>query len=147
MKNINNHFMRAICISALISFNVITSCNKSSSEVPYSAINEYINLNLPSYINLNVINGWVYYGAGSRGIIIYRKSQTEFIVFDRNCPYDPTASCALVKVIPNNILAVDSCCGSQFSLFDGSVTQGPSANPLLQYRNDLLTNNVLHIYN
>ena len=124
------------------------SCKKNDSKVPTVAVDEYLNLNLPSYIDLNAINNWVYYNyAGNRGIIIIRNSPTEFTALERTCTYDPNISTAYVTGIPNDIFAVDSTCNSKFSLLDGSVVSGPANQPLLKYRTELLSNNILHIFN
>ncbi len=147
MKNKSKYIKFVYYLIIICSIVLVSSCKKTNSDIPYTYVNEYINLSLPSYLNLNSVNGWVYYGAGNRGLIIFRRSGTEYAVYDRTCTYDPTATCALVRVIPNNILAIDSCCGSQFSLFDGSVTNGPAVVPLKQYHADLLSSNSLHIYN
>ena len=147
MKN-NSKILQVVCyITIICSIVLVSSCKKTNSDIPYAYVNEYVNLSLPSYLNATIPNGWVYYPAGNRGLIIFRRSSTEIVVYDRTCTYDPTATCALVRVIPNNILAIDSGCGSQFSLFDGSVTNGPAVAPLKQYHADLLSNNSLHIYN
>lgn len=135
-----------ILCSGIFFFSVIFfSCKKSNSDVPFVNVNEYLNLSLPSYISLNAVNGWVYYGAGNKGLIVFRRSGSEFVVYDRTCTYDPTSVCQ-INVVTNNILATDSCCGSKFSLFDGSVTNGPASQPLKQYHADY-SNNTLHIYN
>ena len=138
----------ACSLSALLlSLVIIVSCHKSDDSVPNVYVNEYVNLSFPSYLDLNAVNGWVYYPAGNRGIIIFRRSGTEYMAYERTCPFDANASCALIEVIPNNIIAIDSCCGSQFSLFDGSVTNGPATSQMKSYHADLLGNNTLHIYN
>lgn len=124
------------------------ACKKNDDRVPTVAVDEYLNLNLPEFFNLNAINNWVYYNyAGNKGIIVIRKSPTEFAAFERTCTFDPSVSAAIVEGINNDIFGIDSVCGSKFSLLDGSIINGPATQPLLQYRTDLLNNNILHIYN
>lgn len=124
------------------------SCKKNNDQVPNVAVDEYINLNLPEYIQLNAINNWVYYNyAGNKGIIIIRTSPSEFNAYERTCTYDPSIASAYVKGIPNDVFCVDSTCMSKFSLIDGSVINGPATVPLLKYRTQLLSNNFLHIFN
>ena len=70
------------------------------------------------------------------------------MAYDRNCTYhssDP-APCATVYVDSSNIIAVDSCCHSQFSMYDGTVLQTPATLPLKSYHTTF-DGNVLHIYN
>lgn len=106
----------------------------------------YIQINDPSYINLKTVGGWEYLSGGSRGIILYRKSQNEFMAYDRHCTFQPSNTCAIVSVDANNITASDDCCGSSFMLTDGSVTKPPAAFPLKSY-NTSFDGTVVHVYN
>ncbi len=135
----------AICLFLLLG---AWGCKKNDDRVPNVAVDEYLNLNLPEYFNLSAINNWVYYNyAGNKGIIVIRKSPTDFAAFERTCTYDPSVSASIIEGITNDIFCIDSVCGSKFSLLDGSVVTGPATQPLLQYRTELLNNNILHIYN
>ena len=93
-----------ICLILLV-FSVLYACKKNDDAIPNIAVNEYIDLNLPSYFPLNAVNGWVYYNAGVKGIIIFRKSTTEFVAIERTCSFDPSTSGAVVEVENNNIIA------------------------------------------
>lgn len=125
------------------------SCKKDTpNNVPNTAVDIYLYINEPSNVNLTAIGGWVYITGGVRGILVYRKSPSEFMAYDRNCTYqsnDPYP-CATVDVDPSNIIVTDTCCNSKFSIFDGSVTQGPAGLPLKAY-NTTFDGNTLHIYN
>lgn len=124
------------------------SCRRDNDTVPTVAVDEYLNLNLPEFINLNAVNNWVYYNyAGNRGIIVVRTSPTDFLALERTCTFDPSVNTAYVTGIPNDIFCIDSTCLSKFSLLDGSVVNGPASQPLLRYRTQLLSNNILHIFN
>ena len=131
----------------LLVLSALYACKKNDDAIPNVAVNEYIDLNLPSYFPLNAVNGWVYYNAGVKGLIIFRKSTTEFVAIERTCSFDPSTSGAVVEVESNNIIAIDSICGSRFSLFDGSIVNGPATRALQQYKTEYLVNNRLHIYN
>ena len=135
----------------LICFIVTESCKKDSKSqtVPKVYVDRLLQLNLPQWTALNTINNWVYdNGGGYRGIIIYRKSSTDFIALERACTYDPDSSTAIVQVQSNNITAIDSTCGSKFQITDGSITHGPASLSLVQYHADYdASNNTLHIYN
>ncbi len=127
---------------------IVFSCRKNEDLIPNVSVNEYINLNLPSYSNLNAVNNWIYYPAGAKGLIIFRKSTTEFVAYERACTYDPNTSGAVVYMLPNGIDAKDSICGSKFFIFDGSIINGPASRPLQQYRCTYnISANQLHIYN
>ncbi len=122
------------------------SCKKSQSDIPYETVNYDVSLNDPSNVNLNSVGGWVYITAGVRGIILYRKSQTDFLAFERNCPYKPNDACARIFVESNNVSAKDDCCGSVYSILEGTVLSGPSTRPLKQYSAVLAGTNV-HLQN
>jgi len=127
----------------------IAGCKKDTpNNVPNAVVDIYIYPNLPSFVNLNAIGGWVSITGGVRGIIVYRKSSNEFMAYERNCTYQSTdpAPCAMVDVDASNIIVTDTCCNSKFSIFDGNVTQGPAGLPLKAY-NTTFDGNTLHIYN
>ncbi|MES2284509.1 MAG: hypothetical protein V4547_02390 [Bacteroidota bacterium] len=125
----------------------IAACKKDTDNgVPITPVDIYLYTNNPSFVNLNGVGGWVYVTGGVRGILVYRKSPSEFMAYDRNCTYQSSDACATVVVDATNILATDTCCHSKFSMYDGSVTQAPAGLPLKAY-NTTFDGNVLHIYN
>jgi nitrite reductase/ring-hydroxylating ferredoxin subunit len=124
---------------------LITSCKKDDTGIPYVRVDIYIYTTDPNFVNLNAVGGWVYITGGSRGIIVYRSSNTEFKAYDRHCPYKPEDACGRVEVDSSNIQVVDPCCGSKFLLPDGGVTQGPAGMPLKSYGTSF-DGSVLHIY-
>ena len=65
------------------------------------------------------------------GIIIFRKSQEEFIAYDLACPYELPAQCRLT--IENTYTLVCPCCSSKFNLYYGSVDEGPARCGLKKY--------------
>ena len=101
-------------------------------DIPRVYVHKEINLNSFDYKALNNFGGFVYISGGVRGIIIYRKSANQYLAFERDCPYQPQDSCALVSVDPSTLYMIDTCCGSQFD-FDGNPIAGPAQFPLLQY--------------
>ena len=122
------------------------ACSKDeTNDIAQYYVDFTIYLNEPSCVDLTVVGGWMYVNAGTKGGIIYRKSTTEFTASERNCTFDPTASCSIVQVL-SGISAVDSCCSSRFSIFDGSVINGPATRPLYQYKT-LFDGNALRVYN
>lgn len=122
-------------------------CKKDNSGgIPNVAVNIYIYTTDPSFVNLNVIGGWVYITGGVKGIVVYRKNNDEFMAYERNCTYKPELSCARINVDASNIMAEDTCCGSKFVLTDGSVVNGPASFPLKKYQTKY-EGNSLHIYN
>jgi len=143
---IKNTYLLTSFITGLI-FLFFSTCKKEENNtVPIVPVDIYIYLSNPSFIDLNAIGGWVYITGGARGILVYRKSISEFMAYDRNCTYNSSDACAVVSVDASNIIAVDTCCNSQFSLFDGSVIQNPAVLPLKTYYTTF-DGTVLHIYN
>jgi len=123
------------------------NCKKENDNfVPTVTVDLYLHINLPSYINLQAVGGWVYVSGGVRGILVYRKTTTEFMAYDRNCTYQSSDPCATVYVDNTNIIATDTCCHSKFSIVDGSVLQAPAGVGLKRY-NTTFDGNVVHVYN
>lgn len=121
-------------------------CKKDEDQIPNAYVNFYIDVSSTQYIGLNNIGGYVYVTGGVRGIILYRRSYDEFMAYERDCPYQPSNSCALVQVDNSAVMAVDSCCGSQFLLLDGSIVQGPATTMLKQYQTSF-DGTILHVFN
>jgi nitrite reductase/ring-hydroxylating ferredoxin subunit len=114
-------------------FFLFTTCKKERQGVPYVPVDLYLYTTSPEFSNLNAVGGWTYINGGSRGIVIYHRSNDEFVAFDRHCTYQVEDPCGQVSVDASYIALRDSCCGSEFLLYDGSVTKGPATLPLQAY--------------
>ncbi|MFN5181651.1 MAG: hypothetical protein ACK5D5_01355 [Bacteroidota bacterium] len=127
--------MKHIVLFAITSF-ILLSCNKdnsNNSNVPVQSVNVTIYPSDPQFAtNIGVPGGWVYLTGGNKGIIVYRKSNTEFMAYDRTCTYDPNTS-ARLRVLTDNVTIQDTICNSKFLLLDGSVIQGPASANLKTY--------------
>jgi hypothetical protein len=126
-------------------FLTFISCQNTNvrDDIPRIYVYEEINLNDFNYNALKLIGGYVYYNAGVRGIIIYKKSLNQYLAFERDCPYQPKNTCALISVDKSTLYMADTCCTSKFD-FDGNPIAGPAQFPALQY-NTLLNQNYLII--
>lgn len=141
-------------LSFIILFSLLfqVSCKKSDSqdnsqnEFPVVPVNFSLNPNSTEYIRLNQINGWEYLTGGYRGIIVYRKSQTEFMAYDRACPYDWSNTSARLTVDASGTTASCPACKSKYILIDGTPYEGVSRYPLRQYQTNY-DGNLLYIYN
>lgn len=109
------------------------SCRKKEELVPNVSVNFTIFLSDPEFSTLQTIGNNVFVTGGVAGIIIYRFSQTEFVALDRCCAYQPSKRCAVLPDTANTLFLKCPCCGSKFSILDGSVQAGPAERPLTQY--------------
>lgn len=124
------------------------NCKKNQDELATTSVNFYIYLNQPDAFDLNAVGGHKYYNAGLRGVIVYRRSPSEFVAFERNCTYDPNASNAIVEVDSSGLQLIDYSCGSKFSIYDGAVNNGPAVSSLRQYFTEYSSaNNTVHVTN
>ncbi|PKR79594.1 hypothetical protein CW751_14345 [Brumimicrobium salinarum] len=126
-------------------------CNKNKQHpVPYFSFDANVNMTLPSYSDLQGVGGWAYVsGIGSKGVVIYRQSQQNFVAFDRHSPAEGSLDCekGLTTDEDNFLVLNDPCSDVQFSLYDGSVLSGDSKWGLRAYLVDYNGGNVLRIYN
>jgi len=134
------------CLILLIGEGATFSgCKKDKEQIPDVYVDIYLYATDPAFSPLNVISGYAYVAGGSKGILVYRKSQNEFLAYDRHCTYKVSEGNQVV-VDASGLLAVDSKCGSKFLITDGSVNQSPAVNPLKRYQSSF-DGTVLHIYN
>lgn len=131
-------FLTIICVGF--------SCKKDEQYIPFVNVDLYINVNQPAYFHLTSISGWDTINGGSKGLIAYRSSREEIIVYDRHCTYKPDENkCAAASVNSDNV-TVDCCDGSKYLLHDGSILNGPATYPLHRYRSTF-DGTTLHIFN
>jgi nitrite reductase/ring-hydroxylating ferredoxin subunit len=120
----------------VLSTLIIGGCSKEEqkNEIPVVPVNFVVSPNSTEYIELNSVNGWVTVTGGYQGIIIFRKSLTEFMAYERACPYDWEQPDARVTVEASGITAVCPVCKSKFILTDGTPFEGPTHYPLKTYQ-------------
>jgi hypothetical protein len=123
-------------------FLLQVSCKKDNNAVdPPANVNITINPNTTEYQELNTVGGWMYLPLNlippqSRGIIVYRITQNEFMAYDRTPPYEPDQCCtvdACTALIVSMPFVNDTCTGSQYQILDGVPIDGPSNIPLIRY--------------
>ncbi|MCJ8165429.1 Rieske 2Fe-2S domain-containing protein [Pontibacter sp. E15-1] len=119
--------------------------NNASPHIPDVVVSAQLNVNSQLYPNLRQDGGYAYISGGYKGIVVVRQNAGQYYAFERACPYDPTAPCALVQMDSSNLFLVDDCCGSQFNL-QGQVTGGPAIYGLKQYQTTL-SGSVLSVSN
>lgn len=148
MRKFIQYILAALLATTVIF--VLARCAKSNNgqqnDVPQVPVNVTVNMNLPQFLPLQSQGGWAYLNGGVKGIVLYHHYDDNFYAMERNCPYQPFDSCAIVTVESNDVFLrcgqykSDNdttwipCCNSQFSLEAGFLISGPSQYPLTNYR-------------
>jgi hypothetical protein len=121
---------------------------------PLAYINFTIYPNSIQYQALNTVSGWEYFtsdpNSDSRGIIIYRMSETEFLAYDRIPPNYPDACTDsqgnTTRLVVDFPFVVDQCNNAYYNILNGQIivaepdmipnfpTEGVTVFPLIQYR-------------
>ena len=126
---------------------LLTSCKDEAYPIPNVPVNISINLDLPSYQDLNAPGGYAYVNGGSRGIIVYRNFD-QFVALDRHSTYNSDDPCAIVDVNPDNFFElIDTCSGSKFNITNGVVVEGPAKWGLKSYNTSWNQAYTVTIYN
>ena len=125
---------------------IISSCGDSNDYIRNVYVDVEIDLSLPEFSPLNTVGNSIFIEGGNKGIIIYRFSNYEYNIYDRNCSYEPNLECSYIDSI-NSTIAMCGCCSSAFLLDqNGVAANSPAILPLKQY-NYSLNNTLLHIFN
>ena len=143
--------MKKIVLIALVFFTLFYSCKKKSTNasenpVPSVPVNLTVYPNDPLNFKLQAIGGWIYINGGINGIILYHKSQQEFIAIERTSSYLPNNPLAKVVVMSDNFTCQDTISDSRWQIIDGTVTKGPAQWGLRLY-GTTFDGNVLKIKN
>lgn len=133
----------------LLTLIAFTNCSKDDNiknknpYLPNYSVNITINLDLPSYVELQYVSNYKYIntpGAGIKGLLVFNNGNG-FYAFDAACPNLYPGECERMTV--SGVRAVCSCDKTEYSLFTGL---GNAQYPLKQYRTEL-SGSILRIYN
>ena len=107
-------------------------CSEGSPTAPSNNSDQTITVDLSLSENsaLVTVGGALALGSNvidSKGILLYRQSDTNVLAFSRNCTHN---SCTIDSF--QNGTSTCPCHGSQFNT-SGNVVVGPAVNPLTQY--------------
>lgn len=139
-------FVRTALICALLLVN--DGCRNRDDRVPVVFVDFTLLLDLPEFSDLASPGGSIHISGGSMGIIIYRRSQDEFVAFDRHCTYQVPEYCRVTIDEETTITANCECCNSVFSIYDGTPISGEAAVSLSRYGTGYNgTTNQLRIFN
>ena len=146
-------YLHLFILIALLPF--LHGCEKYP-ENPYRPVLPYpiqINLNDYQYHNLWLMSGWEYITppieSTSRGIIVYRYSDTEFFAYDSMPPNEPNACTDsqgnTSRMVVDFPFVVDHCNNAYYNILNGQLivrepdmvpdfpTDGTTIFPLIQY--------------
>ncbi len=139
-------FSKIIIFLLLVAiFSILPSCNKDE-RIPYAYVDFRIYLDLPEFSHLKTPGNYISITGGVRGIILYCVFTDEYKAYERNCPYEPSNSNAILDVDSTGLFLACRHCDSKFLITDGSIINGPAKHPVLQYAT-YLENNILYVYN
>ena len=126
---------------------LVFSCNSKEDYIQNVYVDEYVNLNLSEYSELNTSGSAIFTEGGVEGIIIYHGVGGNYKVYDRNCSYEPSLSCSHIDSV-NSGIAYCGCCTSAFLISNtGESINAPALLSLKTYNWSLDDNNVMRIYN
>lgn len=130
--------MKKLCLIAFLFVSI--ACNKKKSAqnvsnhpVPSVPVQLSIFPNDPLNFKIQVVGGWMYVSGGINGIVVYRKSEQEFVAVERSSSSLPSDARARVWVKSDNFTLRDTISNSEWRIFDGTVTKGPAEWPLRLY--------------
>lgn len=134
---------------------------------PNAVINFTINLNQVAYYDLRFVGSYVYLTSDplstSRGLIVYRKTQEEFVAYDRLPPNYPNACTDsegnTTRLVVESPFVVDHCNNAYYNILNGEIFideehgmlphfagNNEPIYPLIQYHTSF-NGYELHIYN
>ena len=88
-----------------------SACKSDNNSVPYVYVNFEVYLGDAQFSQLNAPgNSAEIINEGYKGIIIYRKSTDEFMIYDKCCTNDPTNKCEIVELTEESYVVKCACC-------------------------------------
>ena len=150
MKHTKLHLLILIALLAFLSGCKPYPENPNRPVLPTPII---IYPNTYQYYDLNFVSGWLYITSEvestSRGIIVYRQSDTEFLAYDRMPPNEPDACTDsqgnTTRLVVDFPFVVDLCNNAYYNILNGQLivrepdmipdfpTDGKMIYPLIQY--------------
>src|SRR4051812_25917418 len=95
---------KLLLVLIVLSFACKKKKQASVSQHPVPSVAVQINMypNDPLNFNLKAIGGWMYVSGGINGLVVYRKSEEEFVAIERTSPQSPDNPAAKVMVLNDN---------------------------------------------
>tara|TARA_B100001121_G_scaffold87542_1_gene77766 strand:- start:528 stop:971 length:444 start_codon:yes stop_codon:yes gene_type:complete len=132
-------FIKDICRASIVcaapsSLITLQSCSENDKQINGDLSEITINLNDPTYNKLNTVGQSMVTGSTDfdiSGLLLLRKSQSDLLVYSRQCPHAGTSINAFLNgaaTCPNH--------GAKFKTDGSPVPGGPTNAPLKQYTVD-----------
>ncbi len=140
--------IQILTIAGMLTLLAASGCGKEDhyQGVPDVPVSFVIDPNSTQYLEISHVSGWIYLTGGYNGILVYRPGLSEFVAYDRACPYDYENPDARIEVEASGTTCVCPVCGSKYIIIDGSPYEGPSRYLLKQYQ-ATYDGSLLYIYN
>jgi hypothetical protein len=143
-----------IILTLVLSLFICLSCKKKKNAqqqqnypIPYTPVNLTIYPNDATNFSLQAIGGWKYItGYGIQGLIIYRKTQTDFLAIERASPENPSVAASALKVQSDNFTLRDTVKNCKWQIVDGAPMNSTSKWQLRLYGTSY-DGNVLRVTN
>ncbi len=118
---------------ALLGLFIISGCGKRQDLIPNVPVNFSLPLSDPRLSRLSSPGGAVIInGYGLAGLVLYRKTDGQYVAFDRASSVNPQERCA-VELDDPTFTVTDPCSGAKFLLEDGTPVKAPATRSLKQY--------------
>ncbi len=120
--------------------------NNNNRYLPNYNFTKTIDMQLPEYSPLLFTSNPIYIsqaGIGINGIIVMNTG-SGYVAYEASCPNQELSSCSLLDI--NGIKAVCPCDGMEYNLFTG-LPDTQMEYPLKPYRVEILSQNVIRVYN
>ncbi|MCF6351156.1 MAG: Rieske 2Fe-2S domain-containing protein [Flavobacteriaceae bacterium] len=132
-----------ILFLSLISCGDTTDNNQT---LPYKLVDFTVNLNLSEGINLNTNGGQdQFLNQGLKGVLIIRRSDTNFIAFEMACPHLDLQDCSRMTV--GSLFMTCPCDEERFQLLDDGVAENGNISQNLRNYNVIRSGDILRITN
>jgi hypothetical protein len=126
--------LHSLLVFVFLVFSAVGCNDERRDVVPNVFVDVTLNLNLPTYQPLTLVNGMLIYPqAGYRGLFIHQSAFQEFKAFDLACTQQPSDPCHTLVIDTATLLLQCPCCSSRFSA-DGFPARGPATFALKSYR-------------
>jgi hypothetical protein len=151
---INSKISNYIILTLVLSLFICLSCKKKKTNtqvpnypIPYTPVSVTIYPNDATNFSIQAIGGWKYItGAGVQGLIVYRKTQSDFLAIERASPENPNVAASALKVQSDNFTLKDTVKNARWQIIDGAPMNGTSQWQLRLYGTSY-DGNVLRITN